>query len=329
MSNSLLLVGDIGGTNARFAIAEAGSCGFSQESTLQCADFATAETAIQHYLSSVGKESPEVICLAAAGPIVNGSVRLTNNNWRLSRDSLGTTFGAAQVRLLNDFEAIAYSVMQLSDAELLPVGKSSGATPIAGDAVVGVIGPGTGLGISGLVIHGTSCTPLVSEGGHIGFAPETELQREVLLVLHERFQRVSAERIVSGPGLENLYQALCVVRGQSERDLGAAEIFLAADRDDCEIATEAVAVFYEVFGQVAGDLALVLGAQRMYLAGGIAQRYPQRLKSSQFREGFEAKGRHRDVMRSIPTLLIQHPQPGLLGAAYCAADFSSSGNPTS
>jgi glucokinase len=313
MTDSILLVADIGGTNARFALADPGQPGFSNEATLQCADFATADDAIQHYLADVGAAAPDVICLAAAGPVIDQVVKFTNNPWRIAADDLATKFPDASIRLLNDFEAIAYSIPFLSSGEYL---RSQDEFTIA------IVGPGTGLGTAGLKKSHDVLVPILSEASHKGFAPETNLQRDVLEALLDRFGRVSVERLVSGVGLENLYWALAQVRKQDGPALSVAEIFSAAQGEASARVTTAVNLFFEVLGQFAGDIALAFGAKDgVFIAGGIVRRYPELFAASPFRSGFENKGRYRSHMEEIPTHLILHPQPGLLGASYVALEL--------
>lgn len=325
MPDSCLLIGDIGGTNARFALADPASPAFSNVVTLKCDDFESSESAIKHYLSSVKTGSPDVICLAAAGPIVDRRVRFTNNHWEIAADELAEDFSIDRVRLLNDFEAIAYSIPFLTKKDCVVVGLPD-PKPLEGEHyTVGILGPGTGLGAVGLRKHGDLYLPIVGEASHGGFAPETQVQIDILRALREQFDRVSSERLVSGPGLENIYWALTRIHGEKRTHLAPAEIFEAAIANTDLLAAEAVQMFFEVLGQVAGDLALTLGAEDgIFIAGGIAKRYPGLLINSRFRTGFEHKGRHRSLMERIPTQLIMHAQPGLLGAAYCALQMSES-----
>ncbi len=314
-----LLIGDIGGTNARFAIADPGRPAFSNAVTLQCNDYESADVAIKHYLKTVHAGTPQVICLAAAGPIIDKRVRFTNNHWEIATDELAAEFSIDAVQLLNDFEAIAYSVPFLGEDDCMPIGLPESRPLDADDYMVGIIGPGTGLGAVGLRKHGDLYLPTAGEASHGGFAPETQVQIDILNALRERFDRVSSERLVSGPGLENIYWALMRIHGEKRAHQAPAGIFKAAIDNSDPLAAEAVQMFFEVFGQVAGDLALTLGAEDgIYIAGGIAKRYPDLLKNSRFRSGFENKGRHRSLMERIPTQLILHDEPGLLGAAYCA-----------
>lgn len=252
------------------------------------------------------------------GPVVDQQIRFTNNPWTLSVADLQTAFGVGPVELLNDFAAIAFSVPFLASDETLPIGLPDPQPLDAEHYTVGVIGPGTGLGAVGLRKFGEHYIPIAGEAAHGGFAPETQVQIDVLTHLRERFDRVSSERLVSGPGIENLYWALSRIHGEKRPNLSAAEIF-AASLDGDPRAGEAVETFFEILGQVAGDLALALGANDgIFIAGGVAQRYPEKLANSRFRSGFERKGRHRSLMERIPTQLITHEHPGLLGAAYCA-----------
>ena len=323
MAKSTLLIADIGGTNARFALAEPKGNGFSQEQTLQCADFPSVEAAITHYLDKVGAKAPNVICLAGAGPLVERHINITNNHWVLDVDELSDAFSTDAVRLMNDFEAIAYCVPVLSEDDCLAVGLPDPEALPDGDYSVAVVGPGTGLGAVGLKRSGDLLLPIAGEASHGGFAPETRVQLDVFVALREKFDRVSTERVVSGAGLENIFWALGQIHGLKLPKLTAREIFTAAQESD-EHALEAVGLFFEVLGQFAGTYALALGANDgVYIAGGIVPRYPELLTNSRFRSGFENKGRHRAIMERIPTQLIMHPQPGLLGASYVAREMMS------
>ena len=322
MTDPCLLIADIGGTNARFALARSDEAGFSGELTLSCADYETAEQGIEDYLERSGGISPDVICLAAAGPIVDDCIRLTNNHWVIDGRELQQKYPSSAIRLLNDFEAIAYSIPLLGDNDLASVGLVPSELDGKSDFTLAVAGPGTGLGAAGLLGREQGIYPVVGEGSHAGFAPETRMQFEVLKQLRRRYERVSDERLVSGPGLENIYWALRKIHGEKLTKINAAEIFSRVLANEDVIAMESVQLFFEALGQVVGNLALALGAyDGVYLAGGIVKRYPDFLKAGSFRSGFENKGRHRGLMERIPTLLVLHPQPGLLGAGYCAREL--------
>ncbi len=317
-----LLIGDIGGTNARFALADSSAPAFSDLLTVQCADYDSTEAAVKHYLTSVGATSPDVICLAAAGPVVEQRVRMTNNHWTLAIDELASEFSTNAVRLLNDFEAIAYSIPLLASSDCVPIGLPE-PKPLPGEHyTVAIVGPGTGLGAAGLRKQGDLLIPVAGEASHCGFAPETRVQLDVLMVLREQFDRVSTERLASGPGIENVYRALASIHGVKLPRLSAAEIFAAAEKNSDSHAAEAVSLFFEILGQFAGDYALALGAtDGVFIAGGIVKRYPDLLANSRFRSSFESKGRYRTLMERIPTQLILHEQPGLLGASYVALEL--------
>ena len=324
-TTACMLIGDIGGTNARFALADSQAPGFSEEMTLKCRDFETADTAISAYLEKVKAPSPDIICIAAAGPVVDGNVRFTNNNWSLSESRLAKNFSSAQIKLLNDFEAIAYSIPYLSSDECVSVGMPDPVELRESDFMVGIVGPGTGLGTAGLSRKDGRTLPIIGEGGHNGFAPETQEQMEILAQLREQFDRVCDERLVSGPGVVNIYHALANIRGEDATLTTAAEIFALASRNEDSTAREAVEIFFEILGQVAGNLALTLGAfDGVFIGGGIVARKPELIANSRFRIGFERKGRPRSLMENIPTQVILHSQPGLLGASFYALQLRQS-----
>jgi len=324
MAEPCLLIGDIGGTNARFALAYPDRAGFFGEWTLSCADFETAEQGIATYLQRQGIEKPDVICLAAAGPVKDGNVDIINNHWQIDSLVLQTSFAASRVRLMNDFEAIAYSIPLLGESDVVCIGVLPCELHDKTEFTLAVMGPGTGLGIGGLLGRGGAIFPVVGEGGHVGFAPESPVQHKVLAQLRQDFERVSNERMLSGPGLENVYRALCKVNAEPVTDITAAEIFSRVLAAEDVTAAQATQLFFEALGQVAGNLVMTLGAyDGVFLAGGILKRYPDLLKASDFRAGFESKGRHRQLMEQVPTSLIVHPQPGLLGASSRARELFS------
>ncbi len=319
MTDPCLLVGDIGGTNARFALASSKSPGYSSELTFKCRAFASADLAINAYLREIKAARPDVICFAAAGPIIDGNVRFTNNSWSLGTGELENAFDGASIRLLNDFEAIAYSIPHLVEEDCLSVGLPPPVDLSRSNYTIGIIGPGTGLGTAGLCKRDGQIYPIIGEGGHVGFAPETQVQADILAQLREQFERVCDERLVSGPGIVNIYHALNHIRGETVTHITAADVFSRASDGDDGTAKEAVEIFFEVLGQVAGNLALTLGAfDGIFIGGGIVARKPDLIASSRFRTGFEHKGRYRSLMEKIPTQVILHPHPGLLGASSCA-----------
>jgi glucokinase len=319
-----LLIADIGGTNARFAVADPEKPAFGKEMVFDCADFESAEVVVDTYLERTGAPRPSVICIAAAGPVIDGAVQLTNGDWYIEAAAFERKFPAAQVVLMNDFDAVAYSIPLLDDSDLLVVGTAKPVELHQKNFTIGVIGPGTGLGTAGLCRRGGRLFVIGGEGGHVGFAPETERQRRVYAQLAKDLDRVSDESLISGPGIVNIYAAIARIRGEKPQELTAAEVFELASNDSDAIAVESMELFFEVLGQVAGNLVLCLGAvDGVYIAGGIARRYPEMLKKSRFRAGFESKGFYRPMMESIPTRLIMHAEPGLLGASYRARQMIS------
>ena len=323
MNKQTLLIGDIGGTNARFALASGDEVGFAEPLTLQCADFPSPIAAMRHYLEQVSAPDPGAVCLAAAGPVIDETIKVTNNHWTLSSDEIQRDLGVGRVKLLNDFEATAWSIPNIDERFLEAVGQVSQRDLPAGDFSVAIIGPGTGLGMGGLLKRDGRLVPIVGEGGHIGFAPKSKVQIDVLEMLREKFERVCIERLLSGSGIENIYWALHALRGDKRQELSAPDIFAVAEKGSDPVAADATQLFFELLGQAAGDIALVLGAlDGVYLAGGIVKRYPKMLHISGFRNEFESKGRHRSMMERIPTKLITYDEPGLLGAAHCALELS-------
>lgn len=322
MSDHSILIADIGGTNARFAITKPDEPYFTKAQSLSCADYPSIEDAIDTYLLSNGIEKVQAMSLAVAGPIINESVNFTNNNWFIRCADLRSRYQIEHAFLLNDFEAIAYSLAKLGDNDLIDVG-GQWTKPSDKDFTVAVIGPGSGLGVAGLCQRESKLFALVSEGGHAGFAPENPLQTQILNYLHKKYaDRVSRERVLSGPGLVNIHEALCYIAGQENSALTAADIANAAIERSNATCAQSLELFFEILGQLAGDTALSIGAnQGVFIGGGIAQRYPQALSNSMFRQGFENKGRYRDQLKKIPTWLITHKNPGLLGASIYAQNI--------
>lgn len=313
------MVADIGGTNARFALSAGAPQYFTQAQTLEAAEFEHVSDAINTYLHSHDIKQLKGIALAVAGPILNEKVVFPNSHWSIDCAELRTRYNIDHANLLNDWEAISYSLSSLDSNNLISIGGDW--RPLTEtDYSVGALGPGSGLGMSGLLRRDNKLIPLVTEGGHAGFSPENQLQGEILSYLHQKFNdRISRERLLSGPGLVNIHEALCSIHGQDNPGLIAADISVAGINKTDPICEETFDLFFEMLGQVAGDIALELGAyQGIFIGGGICQRYPAQLAASQFRKGFENKGRHSHLMTDIPTWLITHKNPGLLGASVFA-----------
>jgi len=303
------LLADIGGTHARFALAR--SEGFGDVVTLRTADYAGPDAAVRAFLERTRPTAPPAVAaLACAGPVEHGRVRLTNSDWRIDGDGLRSELGFQDVRVINDFAAVAWAVPAFAPADLRPVGGGEAAS----GAPAVVLGPGTGLGVAGHVPYRGGDTVVVGEGGHVSMAPATGREAEVLAAARAELGHVSAERFLSGEGLVRLYRILARLDGVEAPERTAAEIGDRAAAEDCPLCGAAVDMFCDMLGTVAGNLALTFGAcGGVYLAGGIVPKLGDRFAGSRFRERFEAKGRFRDYLARIPTAIVVHPEPAFLG----------------
>jgi glucokinase len=310
------LVGDIGGTNARFALASLadGRPRLIDPQIYQCRDFATAEDAVQAYLgsrSALGRPTSAV--LAVAGPVNAGSASLTNANWSISETRFSQAVRFSSTKLINDYAALALAAPLLEAEDCRAIGE---ATPGRPDQTVAILGAGTGFGVSALVREGAREAVLSTEGGHIAFAPVDTLELEILRVLSLRFGRVSIERILSGPGLLNLHLALCEIDGRPADCDAPKAVTLRAEAGDAG-ALRTLERFWAILGSVAGDFALAYGAQGgVYIGGGVAGRVFELVGAGGFRPRFEGKGRFTAYLQAIPTRMIRRPHAAaLLGAA--------------
>jgi glucokinase len=313
-NGALGLVGDIGGTNARFALADLSSpCPrLISPRTFVCDRFASAYAAIDTYLTASGGPRPQAAVIAVAGPVTGGEISFTNGAWRLSEQALVAN-GFSTARLINDFAALALGAAALGPEERRPIGPTAAAG--AGETIA-VVGAGTGFGVGAVVWDGGRPFALTTEGGHASFAPDDEIEDEVLAVLRRRFGHVSIERLLSGPGLQNLYGALADCYGAPTEPPEPEEITRQALAGEDPRSLETLDRFCAIFGSVAGDFALSFGARGgVYLAGGIAPAIQEHLQNSDFRRRFEAKGRFEGYMRTIPTSIILQPHAALIGAA--------------
>lgn len=307
------LVSDIGGTNARFALVAPGSLAPQEEKTLLCADFPGPVEAARHYLSLVGNPRVREAAFDVATGITGDFVQLTNGPWGFSIEQTQRSLGFERLQVINDFTALALGVPLLAPDEKRQVGTG---TPVPGTAV-GVIGAGTGLGVSGLVPHRGRWIAIQGEGGHTAFSPMTPREDAVLRFGRERFgSHVSTERLVSGPGLKTLYEALCELDGANAIALQPAQIaecaLAGSDRHCCE----ALAMFCALLGTAAANLAAVLGARGgVYIGGGIVPKLGGYFERSAFRTRFEDKGRFRAYVSTIPTYVILAETIALRGLA--------------
>lgn len=308
------LLGDIGGTHARFAWQSQADAPLSDLATYLCAGHVTLPDAIRHYLHAQGKVAPRWCGIGIANPITGDQVQMTNHHWSFSIAGLQRALGLERLKVLNDFTALALALPTLGAADLHQIG---GGAPAAACALA-VLGPGTGLGVSGLLPAGAGrYVPVTGEGGHVTLAAGNAREAAVVALLTQRFGHASAERALSGPGLVHLYEAVCTLAGHTATPLAPADVIARARRADDPACVEALDLFFNFLGSVAGDLALTLGARGgVYVAGGIPPRLIPELERSAFRERFERKGRFRDYLRPVPVFVIQAAvSPALTGAS--------------
>ncbi|MGB0747891.1 MAG: glucokinase [Magnetospiraceae bacterium] len=310
------LIADIGGTNARFAlVAETGDIG--PVTAFKCADYPSLTAAAQRFLAVAAPAQPPTHgAFCVASPISGDRVTLTNHAWAFSIAETGHALGLNPFTVINDFNAIARAIPHLGDADREKIGGGTRDPK----RPIGILGAGTGLGVSSLVPTPEGhWLPFSGEGGHVTLAATTDREAEILAHLRGEFGHVSAERALSGQGLENLYGALAALSTSAPKYQTAAEITAAAGEDS--LATETVALFCGFLGNVAGNLALSLGAKGgIYIAGGIVPRLGSAFAASPFRQQFEAKGRFSDYLKPIPTYVVTHPYPALVGLAHLLDD---------
>jgi glucokinase len=315
------LLADIGGTNARFALETSpGKTILIQ--VLPCASYATLADALKAYL---GGADVQAACagplrhagLAIANPITGDLVRMTNHHWEFSIEALRRECGFTTLVVANDFTALARALPHLAPDQKVQVGGGA-AVP---NTPLGLVGAGTGLGVSGLIPCHASWTALLSEGGHVTFSPANETEVAVLQFAWRHFDHVSAERFLSGDGIELLYRALAQHTGQPDEGLDAPEISRRALAGECPLCDQAIDTFCGMLGTVAGNLAITLGAQGgIYIGGGIVPRLGERFARSRFRTRFEQKGRFVHYLAAVPTYVITADYPAFLGVSAILAD---------
>jgi glucokinase len=316
------LLADVGGTNARFAL-EVAAGSIAHINVLACADYPTLADALRAYLAL-----PEVAAVAGAGirhgaiaianPVTGDFVRMTNHHWAFSIEALRTECGFDVLAVVNDFTALASSLPFLSDEQKHQVG---GGTAQSG-APLGLIGAGTGLGVSGLIPgKDGGWTALLSEGGHVSFSPANPTEVAILQYAWTEFEHVSAERLMSGVGIELIYRALCRHRGVVAEQIAVPEIVRRALDGECALCDEVVETFCCMLGTVAGNLGVTLGAQGgIYIGGGIVPRLGARFDRSGFRARYEQKGRFAQYLARIPTFVITAQYPAFVGVSAILSD---------
>jgi glucokinase len=316
-----LVAADIGGSHARFALAEVEGgqvTSLGEAVTLRTVEHASLQTAWATFSKQLGRPLPRAAAIAVACPIAGEMLKLTNNPWIIRPAMIGERLGLDHVTLINDFGAVGHAVVRVGPEHLSHLCGPD--VPLPEQGVISVIGPGTGLGVA-QVLRRDGCTHVIeSEGGHIDFAPVDEIEDMILARLRKRYRRVSAERIVSGSGLANIHEGLAAIEGRAV-DTGDNEaLWTMALAGDDSLAVAALDRFCLALGSVAGDIALVHGANAVVIAGGLGLRIAQLLPRSGFGGRFAAKGRFESRMASIPVKMITHPQPGLFGAAAVFAE---------
>lgn len=304
-----VLLADIGGTHARFAVLSGNELGLVR--SLDVGTHLQIHDAIRHFLAGDDSAGPiDEAILAVAGPVVNGRCVLTNSSWVADVTELRREFGFSAVRLVNDHEAAAWSLPSLEPSDTLLVGPGTGVH----GAPMALLGPGTGLGMACYVPGPTGGRIVVSEGGHMTLAATTDREAALIGILRRQFAHVSAERVLSGPGLVNLYEAIASIDQVEVQPRTPAEVTRAALDETCDICRKALDSFVSFLGSVAGDVALLFGARGgVFVGGGIVPHIAHCLAASDFRRRFEAKGRFQPYLAAIPVRIVLRRDTAFLG----------------
>jgi len=308
------LVGDIGGTNARFAIVSKGSSELTSIKTLQCEKFETIQQAIQFYLSTIEDIQISSACIASAGTVHLDTFKPSNNDWVINKSEVSSVLNNIQVSWINDFNAQALATLELTDVDIVTI-KAGIEHP---DRLRLAIGPGTGLGVCGLVRSSSRWVPVPTQGGHSDLAPNTSLEIEILTLLQKKFGHVAVERVLSGPGIVNLYEALCQINGKEILFHSPSEITAAAINPSPDhLSKETLHLFCQIFGSVTGSMALTTGSLGgIYITSDLIRNFLDFFIESEFVQSFENKGRMKYYMTDIPIYLSKKENMGLLGATH-------------
>lgn len=311
-STPIQLIADIGGTNLRIGITDHHN-NISAIKVYQCNNYDSLHDIVADYIAQMGAiTQPLVACFAIACPVEEDQIKMTNLPWSFSKAELQKALGLQSLHFINDYTAIAHAVPSLSNEQKVKIGEGC---PVA-LAPISICGPGTGLGVANLVNHNNVWISLSGEGGHSDFAPSTTLEIDILAYLFTKYDHVSYEQLLSGLGIEQIYQAIQSIHHKKNISLSAPEISQNAIDNSCSICKLTLDTFCRILGAYAGNLALILGSfGGVYIAGGIVPRFIEYVSTSAFREGFESKGRFSAFNANIPTYVITESQPGLLGAA--------------
>lgn len=314
-----ILIGDIGGTNARFSIVPDAQSEASEPVIVQTANFASIDDAIRSAVLDRSPVRPNSAVLAVAGPVDSDEIQLTNCPWIVKPRQMIVNLGLGDIVVLNDFEAQALAVVALGEEHMEKIGGGA-PEPAAGRVV---LGPGTGLGVAGLVYALDHWIPVPGEGGHMDIGPRTPRDFEVFPHIEKLEGRISGEQILCGRGLVNVYRAVAKADGKAAPFTTPAEVTAAALAATDPVAEEALETFVTCLGRTAGDLALVFMSRGgVFLTGGIAQKIIPALKAGNFRAAFEDKAPHSELMRTMPVYVITHPLAALSGLAAYARNPS-------
>ncbi|MBN8500170.1 MAG: glucokinase [Sphingomonadales bacterium] len=320
MSTELVTV-DIGGTHARFALAtiEAdGSIALGEPATLHTKDHASFQTAWEDFARMQGGTLPAAVSIAIAGPVGGEVIRFTNNPWVIRPALIPEKLGAERYTVINDFGAVGHAVA-CAEAEHF-VHLTGPDVPLPAAGTLSIVGPGTGLGVAHVWRDGRGGYRVqATEGGHVDYAPLDSIEDAILARLRQRYRRVSVERVVSGPGLVDIYEALAILEGRAIQPTDDKTLWQRGTSGEDSLAAAAVDRFCLSLGAFAGDIALAQGASGVVIAGGLGLRIKDTLLRSGFANRFTAKGRFAELMAGLPVKLITHPQPGLFGAAAAFA----------
>jgi glucokinase len=317
---SQIAVADVGGTHARFALAEVEGGRVVSLGTpvkLKTADHASFQLAWQEFGRWTGMDLPTDLAVSFAGPVDGDVLKLTNNPWVIRPYLMKERLGVDRYTIVNDFGAVAHAVGNLPDEEFWRVCGPD--RPLPEEGIISIVGPGTGLGVAALVRKAGDYEVIETEGGHVDFAPLDKLEDKILAKLRRNFRRVSVERIASGQGLWNLYEALAAIEKQPVTFHDEKELWAAALDGTDSLANAALDRLCLTLGAVAGDMALAQGAHAVVIAGGVGLRLLDYLPKSGFRDRFIAKGRFERRMDEMPVKLITYAEPGLYGAAAAFA----------
>ena len=319
-----IVCADVGGTHVRFAIAQIfdKTIRLTDVATMRIADHSSLAAAWKHYSPTVVRQLPCTAVVALACPIDESVIQLTNNSWRIIKNTICSELGIERVFFINDFVAVAHATLQLEANYFRHVTGPS--QDLLQDGVTAIVGPGTGLGVAFIIRRNDHYHVVESEGGHVGFAPIDEIDDALLARLRGRFGRVSAERAVSGPALVEIYQTLAELNGQRSKRRSDVALWTAALEGTDRLAEAALERFCMLLGSVAGDVALMAGADMLVIAGGVGARLAHKLPTSGFADRFVLKGRLRSTLSGIPVKVLTYDQPGLLGAAVYYARYALS-----